>query len=291
MLLLIAACGPTLGLKPGDPLPDRLSDLPFQTATDVFPYTPEWPLWSDGLDKERFVYLPPGTHIKTAGLSTFQWRQWQWPDGALLLKTFSLDGEPVETRGLYRVDGEWEYAVWQWADGDATRLSLLETVPVEGAAHTIPDRLACRLCHEVGGGVLGFQPIQIADFSDYRSLFGELPRNQPLDAADPGMDAATREVFGGFVGNCVHCHNGLDGDGHSFDLSPPVALENTLNVSTSSATAAGTRIVPGSPEQSVLFLAVSGEHDDPEIRSMPPLGVDVRDAAQIERLRAWINDL
>lgn len=291
MVFLLFACGSSLGLRPGDPLPEKLSDLPYLTATDVQSFTPEWPLWSDGLDKERYIYLPRYTRIRAGDAGPSAWRDWQWPDGALLLKTFSLDGEPVETRGLYKVDGEWDYAVWKWEGGDATQLSMLESVTVEGASHTIPDRIGCRLCHEVGGGVLGFQPAQIADFSDYRSLFKDVPDPEPVGADDPDMDSATREVLGSFVGNCVHCHDGLGGDGHSFDLSPSMALENTVNVSTSSTTASGIRIVPGSPEESMLFLAVSGEHDDQEIRSMPPLGVDVRDAAQVELLRSWITDL
>jgi hypothetical protein len=49
--------------------------------------------------------------------------------------------------------------------------------------------------------------------------------------------------------------------------------------------------VPGSPETSILFLAFSGETDDPEVSAMPPMGVDVRDQAAIELLRAFILEL
>jgi hypothetical protein len=41
----------------------------------------------------------------------------------------------------------------------------------------------------------------------------------------------------------------------------------------------------------MLFLAISGEHDDPEIKDMPPVGVDVRDTASIETLRSFIGGL
>ena len=55
----------------------------------------------------------------------------------------------------------------------------------------------------------------------------------------------------------------------------------------SSASADGIRIVPGSPDESVLFAAVAGSGDI-ETKDMPPVGVALRDAAAIELLREWI---
>ena len=34
-----------------------------ELAAGVRPFHPRFALWSDGTDKERFVYLPPGTRI------------------------------------------------------------------------------------------------------------------------------------------------------------------------------------------------------------------------------------
>ena len=41
----------------------------------------------------------------------------------------------------------------------------------------------------------------------------------------------------------------------------------------------------------ILFLAFSGETEDPEVKDMPPMGVDARDLDSIELLRTWIETL
>jgi len=276
------ACAPPLALEPGQPLPKHLSKLGLDRARDVYPYTPSWPLWSDGLDKQRWVYVPPGKRVKTHG-------EWQWPEGSLLLKTFSFEGDPLETRALYRVDGEWEFDVWQWDGDDAELLPLDEDVTLEQADHQIPSRFECKQCHDAGHGVLGFSAQQLSDPGEFAKVFEQPPAADPVRGGDP----VTTDVLGYFVGNCVHCHNGEPGDEHSFDLRPDVALDNVINVETdSSATAPGIRVVPGDPDDSILFEEMLGDSDtNDEIRAMPPLGVSIRDEAALDLFRRWIGDL
>jgi len=147
-------------------------------------------------------------------------------------------------------------------------------VSVGDVEHTVPSRFDCRSCHESGAGpILGFSPLQLGE--------------ERVEA-----NGAPVDVLGWFEGNCTHCHHGGGVGSSSFDLRHDVAVANTVGVDTaSSASAAGTRIVPGDPEASLLFQAVSGETDDPDVLPMPPVGVDVRDARAIEALRNWIEGL
>jgi len=321
LVLCLAGCGPdpieapegSLLREPLQELPTRISEVGlYPVAPDlgsvptraVF-YEPAWPLWSNGSAKRRYIVIPAGETIDNRD------EPWSFPAGTLLLKTFLYpddgfaDGlRPLETR-LMRLDaeGSWDYATYRWND-DATDATLVDPsapdpVPVSSEGrdfvHTIPAKLECRSCHESREGeVLGFDPVQLgADGGQLEVLttlgiFAVAPSPGSIEHEDP----VTREVLGRFYGDCVHCHNGGDGPSASFDLRPEVALKNTIGVMTaSSASAYGTRIVPGDPGASVLFQSYSGETSDPEVKLMPPVGVDLRDNASIELLRGWISAL
>jgi hypothetical protein len=311
LILTVAACSPPpddgpepdprwLDLRaPDEQPPGQLSEVGLyrdvtdrtELHPDAVAYEPVWPLWSNGLSKSRFLVLPAGETITTGDV-------WSFPEGTLLFKTFEDDDGPVETRLMWRGPEGWEWSVYDWND-DATeaertggRRSVEVDVTVDGESltHRIPNELDCRKCHEPdGNGVLGFEPMQLTDDVAAMELFDAAPQLQRVDHEDE----ATAEILGWFVGNCTSCHNGsTEHDQASFDLRPDVALENTIGVETaSSASIDGTRIVPGDPAQSVLFLAVSGESDDPELKLMPPAGVQRRDDAAVEALRSWIEEL
>ena len=55
-----------------------------ELAEGVRPFHPRYPLWSDDADKERFIYLPPGTQIDTTLPD-----RWEFPMGTRLYKPFS----------------------------------------------------------------------------------------------------------------------------------------------------------------------------------------------------------
>ena len=289
MLLWLTACHHPLELADDDSFPELLSELDFENAPGVVPFEPVWPLWSNGLEKRRWVYVPAGEVVDTSS------EPWRWPAGSMLFKTFLLDGAPIETRILWKPveeeeDDEWEYFGYQWAGDDASILELNRPVPVADGRHEIPSELDCKSCHEPAGGPIGLNPWQLDDaaLASLGSRLDPLPERRLVEGPDP----ATTDILGYWVGNCTSCHDGELGDQHSFDLSPGVALDNTLGIETDSgATASGLRIAPGDPEQSILFLAVSGEHDNEEIKSMPPTGVQQRDSAHIEALRSWITSL
>lgn len=255
-------------------------------------FEPRWPLWSNGLHKTRWLVLPKGEAVETDG------DDWTMPTGTLLFKTFEDDDGPVETRVMWRAADGWTWHAYVWDDEylDAERTEGRRSVDVEvrlGAetfTHKVPNELDCRKCHEPDhDGVLGFEPLQLEEQVEALDVFAEPPAARSV----AHVDAATRDVLGWFVGNCTSCHNGRDDhDQASFDLRPDVALDNIIDRETeTSGTIDGIRVVPGDPASSVLYLAVSGESDERELKEMPPLGVQRRDEEGISKLRDWIEGL
>lgn len=327
-LLALTACGDPPETEPNEPevpeppegsllreplgaFPKKLSETGlYPLAPDltkvpsmVHGYEPAWPLWSNGLHKARHVVVPEGAQVDTSDREA-----WSFPKGTLFFKTFSDDERPIETRVLRLGDDGWEFADYQWKEdgSDADLLDLKMGIAVEVAVageaieHRIPNRLECRQCHEASPSVvLGFDELRlnhtVGEASELGRMFdegvlaGALP-SDPAEVVDPDPEA--REVRGYIHGNCSNCHNGWTGESSSFDMRWNVALENTIGKPTeSSASAAGIRIVPGSPEESILFLAFSGETEDPEVKAMPPVGVQRRDDEAVELLRNFISSL
>lgn len=315
LLLFVSGCGSNPKVEKATFIDQPLEDFPAtlgevglyrsleqQTLSErVFAYTPKWPLWTNGLDKQRAVALPDGESIDAGDPD-----EWSFPTGTLFFKTFSVGENRVETRVLRRTKQEWDYAIYQWneAGDDAELMEGKRSVTVSLSdrdgdfEHTIPSHRDCQQCHESKASfVLGFDATQLLDDSD--------PDGSTLmRAADAGLlsdpelpepvdeDEETVEFLGFLYGNCVHCHNGSNGVSSSFDMRPQVALQNLIGQETeSSAGSVGIRVVPGDPEASILYQAISGESDDPELKEMPPLGVQRRDLDSIERVHEWIRAL
>jgi hypothetical protein len=308
---------------PSRPFPATLSEVGiYPAAPDLgtadhrsLAFEPVWELWTNGSHKRRLIVLPPEGMVDNTDRAA-----WRFPAGTVLFKTFSYRDEsdaeiPIETRLLRRGDGaddrDWDYAVYQW-NADATDAVLLPgNVPVEVAVddggaeplvHAIPSLLECRICHEsnpvtvigfdelrLGSPLPGAGATQLEELHALGALAAPPPAEPDRVVAD---DDLTRTIVGYLHGNCAHCHNGGAGPDSAFDMRHPVALANTIGQPTEgSGSASGIRIAPGDPDGSVLFLALSGESDEEEVRAMPPLGVQRRDQATIEIFRTWITDL
>jgi len=302
--------------QPLGPFPPLLSetglfkdDARTEPIDRVVRYEPTLPLWSNGSDKERWLLLPEGKRIDNSERGA-----WDFPPGTLFFKTFAYDGgepERVETRVIRRTDNGYEYQAYKWnKDGsDATLISLANSVAVfvkqasgSGLRHHIPSGFDCRTCHESNDTVIiGFDELrlngprtgkkgsQLEALADAGIFAHPVPREPDAVAH---ADAQTREVLGYLHGNCAHCHNGSEQGMSVLSLEHSVAFENIVSVPTQgSGQAHGIRVVPRSPETSVLFMALSGESDDDELKPMPPLGVDLIDADAVELVRSWINAL
>jgi hypothetical protein len=70
------------------PLPERLSETglfvegsAIQVRPGVLQFSPQYPLWSDGATKQRWIKLPPGTFIDATRADA-----WTFPRGTRLWK-------------------------------------------------------------------------------------------------------------------------------------------------------------------------------------------------------------
>lgn len=297
---------------PLQPLPSSLAGFgiyPRAPALQVDPtrviaYEPAYPLWSNASAKARHLVLPQGAKIdNTQPL-------WSLPVGSVLFKTFSFPVADapttlrhVETRVMRRTATGWEFGSYLWDDAgkDAAQLDMRRAVPVsidlpQGGSfeHMVPNKLECRACHEASpSATLGLRAAQLPLGQVTAPIGVEVfaAPLQPQAALDE--DPTLAWVKGYMLGNCVHCHNGSEQNTNStYSLAPEAFLANTINQDTEgNASAVGKRIVPGDPNASVLYQALRGYDDDPELKAMPPLGVQRRDEAAIERVRAWIAGL
>lgn len=174
-------------------------------APGLIPYSVNAPLWSDGAEKDRFLALPERTQIQFDAVTYPQPAPgstpgWRFPDGTVIVKTFSLDmetGNPtsrrrLETRILHheRVPGnddEYGNQVWHgytyvWND-DQTDAELLDGRGLD-REYTIrdatepdgtrrqkwhfPSRAECTLCHTMSAKyVLGINTLQMNKDHDY----------------------------------------------------------------------------------------------------------------------------
>jgi hypothetical protein len=172
--------------KPLGDMPKSLKDTGFfPTPTDLTKhpaamreYVPDPPLWSDGMQKQRYLVLPTGMKIDNSDR-----KAWKFPDGTIFIKTFFDDSgaggqrKPIETRFIRNKGGTFQFFLYKWnPDGaDATLLlngddgiggdiNMDQPVPitikhtedgrmlmVNGGMpfmHTLPSRQACGQCHE-----------------------------------------------------------------------------------------------------------------------------------------------
>jgi hypothetical protein len=122
---------------------------PYLPAAGAIEFAPRYPLWSDGMDKRRWIHIPAGAAIDKSDADA-----WEFPRGTRAWKKFSRDGAPNETRLIERLpDGSWRYLTYAWnAAGTEATLAPEEGIRERG----IPSRADCLACHE-GGAV----PIQV----------------------------------------------------------------------------------------------------------------------------------
>ena len=81
---------------------------PGAIARGVRQFSPQYPLWTDGAKKARWIYLPPGTAIDTTVPG-----EWTFPVGTRFWKEFTFNGRKVETRFIWRAAADrWIFATY-----------------------------------------------------------------------------------------------------------------------------------------------------------------------------------
>jgi hypothetical protein len=331
---LAAAAAFDIGTQTNSTLPRSLRETglhaPGSTTelrADIVAFSPQYPLWSDGAEKRRWLFLPPGSFIDAS-----QPDEWVFPPGTKLWKEFAHEGRPVETRYIERrPDGSWRFATYVWNEaGDEATLAPAEGIaalPVRAAPegrYAVPSREDCLACHgSTSVPVLGVSALQLSPERDPLAPGGRPRRAGEVDLRSlvargwlrglpatllerpPAIAAATpveRAALGYLHGNCGHCHNTSD-----FRVprrltlaqraaDPDAARQEVLR----SVVNAASRYRPpgtdshalvvstGSPEHSVLAVRMQSRNPRSQ---MPPLGTSIPDPGGLALIQRWIANL
>ena len=304
-----------MGPQPADTFPKKLSQTgcfnpsnPKEPVAAMIPYELNAPFWSDGALKERHFAVPDGAKITVGADGDFD-----FPNGSVVSKTFSLGGKRIETRLFMRhADGTWGGYSYEWddAESDATLLPAGKLKTVAGQRWLYPSRAQCMQCHTaIAGRTLGPELAQLnrsirypvgATRHQLTVLEGlgflsaplampveQLPKLEPLD----GMGALDARARSWLHSNCSICHRSGAGQGPAdFRFSRTLKETNTCDVmpDNGSLGVMGARLIkPGVPAQSLVSLRIHAL----DAARMPPLGslqVDVQGAAVIDE---WIRSL
>ena len=281
-------------------------------------FAPQYPLWTDGAAKRRWISLPPGSAIDASDPDA-----WIFPAGTRLWKEFSFAGERVETRFMERqADGQWRYAAYAWSADGRDALLVPErgkrgAWPLGGGkSHAIPGVNDCKACHQGGRSeVLGFGLIQLAPDRDPNALHADasgidlngliargLLVGLPPSARAARWTAASateRAAVGYLHGNCGHCHNeqgplrsiGLflrQTTAEGFEPAIASTFAQPVKKPAPGLPADATfRIAPQHPEQSALLRRIASRY--PPLQ-MPPLGTELVDRQAVDLLQRWITE-
>ncbi|MBO6768092.1 MAG: hypothetical protein JJ901_07280 [Erythrobacter sp.] len=275
----------------------------------VTPYRLNTPLYSDGADKLRFVYLPEGAQMGAQGEGLLE-----IPVGTALIKTFAFgegaDRRLIETRVLLHRASGWLALPYLWNEEQTeARLAIagarldLTTPKGEALSYRVPNKNQCKECHGLDGEVVPIGP-------KARNLSGEwlaavveagLVDRMPQDAdqfpvwehrESADLTAAARAYLDV---NCAHCHRpGAMASNSGLDLRWEQQSPEALGVGKRPVAAgrgAGGHlydIVPGSPDSSILVYRMASP--EPGI-AMPELGKATVDEEGLDIVRRWIEEM
>lgn len=282
------------------------ADAPAQRpAVGVTPYRIQTPLWSDGAEKLRFVYLPTGMKAKAQGDGLLD-----LPVGAALIKTFKLNGRLIETRVLlHRADG-WLALPYQWnREQTEARLALagarLELTTPQGQAisYAIPNKNQCKECHQQKDAVTPIGPKArnlSAAWLDSFHKAGKLDMVPNVTARVPLWEdraklAAAPVARGWLDSNCAHCHNPAGSASNSgldlrWEQTSPVALGIYKRPVAAGRGSGGLEfdVQPGHPDRSIMIYRMGSLEGG---ISMPEVGRSSIDPDGMAAVRKWIGEM
>ena len=325
------AAAPRAGSAPA-PLPRSLRDTGLYLNDGTIDprnrfFTPQYPLWTDGAAKARWIRLPANATIDVSDADA-----WRFPAGTTIWKEFAWNGRRVETR-LMRAEagGRWTFATYVWNDAqtdaelapDMGVPQAFEVAP--GRRHSIPGLADCNACHgSAPSPVLGFTALQLSDDRDplaphaepsrpgmltLRTLVGEgrLSPARPEWASRPprirAADPVARASIGYLSANCGGCHNDRgplarlgfsllhrteDEDGAE-EAALATAIDGPTRFAVPGVAADSVRLIaPGDPARSALLYRMRSRR---AATQMPPLGTVVADTTAVRLVRRWIEGL
>ena len=286
-------------------------------------FSPQYPLWSDGATKTRWVFIPPGTTIDGRDDAA-----WAFPVGTRFWKEFSFDGRKVETRMLWKATAaQWVAVSYMWNEAQTEALlasdrgepGVVSLSP--NRRHDIPSASDCLACHGARRTEpLGFNALQLSTDRDPNAIHGEAlppgaltlrtlveqglvsPTRTDLVDMPPRIgnaSAQTRSMLGYLAANCGSCHRG---DGEIAVTMPSLKHSDLLrdgNATALSLVGRGTAwqvsgvregatvlIDPGAPDTSAMLVRMRSRSPSSQ---MPPLGTVLRDQKAIDALLQWMS--
>lgn len=309
------------------PFPRKLSETGLfrnvarhEIAAGVQPYEINVPFWSDGAHKERFFAIPGTTQIQFRAD-----KQWEWPDGAATVKSFTLDteeGNPasrrrIETRVVLKQDNHWVgYSyLWNEEQTDATLVEARGTdreytikdpaAPggVRQQSWHFPSRNECMFCHSRAAGfVLGITTEQMNHGSQLPQLerAGVFKKSLPkppaaLPAYPNPFDTKanlTDRAKAYLEVNCAMCHVS-DGGGNSpmlLGYKTPLAKAKLIAeqpIHDTLGIANALLVAPGDPDRSVLYQRITRRGNN----QMPPTSSNRVDTQGARLIHEWIRSL
>jgi hypothetical protein len=301
---------------------------PLTLASYVRRFEPKYPLWADGAEKDRFIYIPKCSTIDTSDMD-----HWRFPVGTRIWKQFSVDtdvgvagSKRVETRLMHHFgpgQQDWLFAAYQWNESAPDDPAATTFVPegvanANGTTHDIPSTGQCLQCH---GGlpeqVLGFGAFQLSHDGSGDDLtiesishLGWLSEPAP-DGFDVPGTAVQQAALGYLHGNCGGCHyqGALLGAALVNDNTPLImrlvvgqksyagtdTVASAVGVTVGSGNAAivgKPRIDPMEPDNSALLLRMTARGT---ALQMPPLGTSSTKLPDTEGgvadVTGWINSI
>lgn len=261
-------------------------------------FEPQYPLYSDGATKRRWIFLPYKTKINSEDPDN-----WKFPKGTITFKQFFMDGKLIETRQMEKIgagDGfsSWRYTAYaNLADGSngfPTTDSFNEQPDSEHqkfAAYEFKDRYVvgtpntCLSCHgSAADMVRGFNYLQLSNSSIFfplsmASKLGILS-NPPVKFDEIPGGFLDKAVIGYLQSNCATCHDGVGGGSGNFrhfSGNQVLADENLIK----SARITPGLIRSGDPNSSLLYIRFDSG-------AMPPVNHKSVNEQMVDIMYQWI---
>ncbi len=278
-------------------------------------FDPGLHLWSDGADKSRWIYLPPGQKIDTTDMN-----EWRMPVGTRAWKEFKISGHRVETRMFWkRGANDWVRATYRWSDDESAATSL-ETGQsnVGGTSYSIPTIQQCDTCH--AGRIdhlLGFEAVSLSQPTatgmtvQVLEAEGRLTANPTSALAIPNDSTGKAAVALGWLhANCgTACHSNSPGsfagatglwmrlevqaDGTLGGLKETSTWKTAVGVAVDLEpfrTRGWKRITPNDPfvGDGLSLLPYRDGKRNEEGLQMPPIATSIPDLADDALVKDWI---
>ena len=291
----------------------------------VLPYELNSSLFSDYAHKKRFVWMPEGVSAEYDGDEVVL----NFDNGAVLIKNFYYDNVSpnnarriIETRLLYKIDGDWHFADYIWNDEQTEATfsleggqTLVNWIDENGESRTvdyrIPSSAECLTCHKTNSLPVPIGPKpqnlnksipyvsgilnQLEKWQEMGYIRGEIPVNINTTVAWDDPTALLLDRVRSYLDiNCAHCHkeeSHCDYRPMRFAFSEThdptnigvcVPPDETLSPQLTNI------IAPGNIERSMMHFRMSSTNP---ANRMPLLGRSIVHDEAVDMIVTYINSL